>query len=102
MAKIDIDGDGKADFSLSLSNIIMIVGFIVSGAGGYYKLNQKVEEAMKSPPIEVTEKELEYKLINLEKEFDLKLEKLEVQAMENMENLKDLSKELRDNYKRNR
>ena len=36
MPKVDIDGDGKADFSLSLANIVMIVTMIISLVGSYY------------------------------------------------------------------
>ena len=42
MPKVDIDGDGKADFSLSLANIVMIVTMIISLVGSYYTLNSKI------------------------------------------------------------
>ena len=43
MAKIDINGDGKADFSISLSQVIMIVSVIGSIVGSYYTLSAKIE-----------------------------------------------------------
>jgi len=45
MAKIDIDGDGKADFSISLPQIITLVTLIVTMAGSYYNLNSKLNAA---------------------------------------------------------
>ena len=72
MAKIDIDGDGKADFSISLPNIVMIVGGIVSIVSSYYMLDAKIQKAMVSPPQEVSQKDLKY----LKDEEDLKIEKL--------------------------
>lgn len=96
MAKIDIDGDGKADFSISLPNIVMIVGGIVSIVSSYYMLDAKIQKAMVSPPQEVSQKDLKY----LKDEEDLKIEKLEKQIEDNKEMIKSLELELRNNYKR--
>jgi hypothetical protein len=96
MAKIDIDGDGKADFSISLPNIVMIVGGIVSIVSSYYMLDAKIQKAMVSPPQEVSQKDLKY----LKDEEDLKIDKLEKQIEDNKELIKSLELELRNNYKR--
>jgi hypothetical protein len=96
MAKIDIDGDGKADFSISLPNIVMIVGGIVSIVSSYYMLDAKIQKAMVSPPQEVSQKDLKY----LKDEEDLKIDKLEKQIEDNKEMIKSLELELRNNYKR--
>ena len=76
MAKVDIDGDGKADFSLSLANIVMIVTMIVSLVGSYYTLNSKiaileieVEEAKTLPPQKISEKEIDLKFEILQNEI---------------------------------
>tara|TARA_R110000744_G_scaffold96786_1_gene186979 strand:- start:192 stop:452 length:261 start_codon:yes stop_codon:yes gene_type:complete len=76
MAKVDIDGDGKADFSLSLSNIVMIVTMIISVVGSYYTLNSKiaileieVEEAKTLPPQKISEKEIDLKFEILQNEI---------------------------------
>jgi len=45
MAKVDIDGDGKADFSISIPQIITLVTLIVTMAGSYYNLNSKLNAA---------------------------------------------------------
>jgi hypothetical protein len=77
MAKIDIDGDNKADFSLSIANIIMIVTMIVSIVGSYYSLNNKInlmeieiEKAKEMPPQNISEKEIDLKWQMLQKEID--------------------------------
>ena len=76
MAKVDIDGDGKADFSLSLSNIVMIVTMIISIVGSYYTLNNKiaileieVEKAKELPPQKISEKEIDLKFELLQNEI---------------------------------
>lgn len=43
MSKIDINGDGKADFSVSPMNIITIAGVFASIVGSYYTLNARIE-----------------------------------------------------------
>jgi esterase/lipase len=45
MAKIDIDGDGKPDFTISLPQIITIGAMIVSMAGSYYTLSARLNAA---------------------------------------------------------
>jgi hypothetical protein len=76
MAKVDIDGDGKADFSLSLANIVMIGTMLISIVGSYYTLNNKiaileieVEEAKTLPPQKISEKELDLKFEILQNEI---------------------------------
>jgi hypothetical protein len=43
MAKIDLDGDGKADVSISIPQIITIAALFASIVGSYYTLNARVE-----------------------------------------------------------
>lgn len=43
MAKIDINGDGKADLSISPMQIITIAGMFASIVGSYYTLNARIE-----------------------------------------------------------
>jgi len=96
MAKIDLDGDGKADFSISLPNIVMILGGIVSIVSSYFMLNSKIEKAMISPIQEVSQKDLKY----LKDEEDLKIMKLEKDIDDNKGYIKALEIELRTQYKR--
>ena len=41
MSRIDINGDGKADFSISLPQIITIAAMFASIIGSYYTLSNK-------------------------------------------------------------
>ena len=43
MPNIDIDGDGKADFSINISQIITLGALFVSIIGSYYTLSAKIE-----------------------------------------------------------
>jgi hypothetical protein len=43
MSKIDINGDGKADFSISITQIITIAAMFASIIGSYYTLSAKIE-----------------------------------------------------------
>ena len=48
MAKIDINGNGKADFSINIGQVVMLVSLVVSIAGSYYNLNAKIEQVATS------------------------------------------------------
>jgi hypothetical protein len=41
MSKIDLDGDGKADISISLPQIITLLAMFTSIIGSYYTLNNR-------------------------------------------------------------
>lgn len=43
MNKIDINGDGKADFSISITQIITIAAMFASIIGSYYSLSAKID-----------------------------------------------------------
>ena len=43
MSKIDINGDGKADFSVSPMQIISFLAMFASIVGSYYTLSAKIE-----------------------------------------------------------
>ena len=42
-SKIDINGDGKADFSISITQIITIGAMFASIIGSYYSLSAKID-----------------------------------------------------------
>ncbi len=96
MPKVDVDGDGKPDFSITMPNIFMILGGIVSLVSSYYMLDSKIEKAMHEPVQEVVQKDID----GLRVEMDLRLDKLEKQVEDDLERLKDLENELRTHYKR--
>lgn len=105
MPGIDINNDGKADFSINITQIITVVTLIVSMAGSYYSLKGridamevKVEQAMQMPKQEIGTKDMEA----MQREIDLKIDKVSVQASENMEEIKSVAREMRTQYKRNR
>jgi hypothetical protein len=96
MAKVDLDGDGIADFSVSLPNIVMILGGIVSLVSSYFMLDAKIDKAMQLPAQEVSQKDLRY----LKDEEDLKILKLEKDIDDNKGYIKALEIELRTQYRR--
>ena len=77
MSKIDLDGDGKADISISLPQIIMIASLFASVIGSYYTLNNRlnlIEEEVSK--LKYNQKEYTWKnQRDLEEEVkDMKLE----------------------------
>lgn len=43
MAKIDLDGDGRADVSISVPQIVTLLAMFASIVGSYYTLSSKIE-----------------------------------------------------------
>ena len=42
MAKIDVNGDGKADVSISIPQIVTLLAMFASIIGSYYTLNNRI------------------------------------------------------------
>jgi len=62
MAKIDIDGDGKADVSISITQIITIAAMFASIIGSYYTLSAKIDNnAAEVKKLKYNEKEYTWK-----------------------------------------
>jgi hypothetical protein len=62
MSKIDINGDGKADFSISITQIITIAAMFASIIGSYYTLSAKIEtNAADVKKLKYNEKEYTWK-----------------------------------------
>ena len=59
MAKVDINGDGVADFSVSPMQIITIAGLFASIVGSYYTLNAKID-ALEEANSKLKENEQKY------------------------------------------
>ena len=62
---IDIDGDGKSDFSINLKTIGMLVAGIITLVGMWFTLQSDIEEAkeLPAPVIDRTEYDLKDELI---------------------------------------
>lgn len=43
MAKVDWNGDGKADFSINPAQVFTVIAMIFSIAGSYYTLNSRLD-----------------------------------------------------------
>jgi hypothetical protein len=76
MAKIDINGDGKADFSISPTQIITVLTLFASIVGSYYTLNSRVD-AVELQTKKLKENEQKYTWPNQRKTEE------EVRALEN-------------------
>ena len=77
MAKIDLDGDGNADVSISISQIITIAVMFASIIGSYYTLSAKIDtNTAEVKKLKYNEKEYTWKSQRaLEKEVrDMELE----------------------------
>ena len=80
---VDIDGDGIPDVKVTLKEIILVIGGIISLVMTYTTLQAEIEEAKKLPPhedhskIDQQMKFLENKLESIEKQHDRRLDNLE-------------------------
>ena len=81
---VDIDGDGKPDFSLDLKTIGMVIVFISTVIGMWFTLQGDIQEAkeLPLPPIERMEFDMKDELIrqtimDTQKDVEMILDKLE-------------------------
>tara|TARA_R100000995_G_scaffold84660_1_gene64135 strand:+ start:619 stop:942 length:324 start_codon:yes stop_codon:yes gene_type:complete len=80
---IDIDGDGKSDFSLSIKTIGAMIFAIVSLAGVWFSLQADIQEAKELPKPEISKME-----------FDMKDELIRQTIMDTQEDVKEIKKTL--------
>ena len=80
---IDIDGDGKSDFSLSIKTIGAMIFAIVSLAGVWFSLQADIQEAKELPKPEISKME-----------FDMKDELIRQTIMDTQEDVKEIKKVL--------
>ena len=59
---VDVDGDGKADFHLTLKSIGLIIAAIFTLGGMYFKLQNDIEEAKQLPPATIDRKEYDLRM----------------------------------------
>ena len=80
---IDIDGDGKSDFSSSIKTIGAMIFAIVSLAGVWFSLQADIQEAKELPKPEISKME-----------FDMKDELIRQTIMDTQEDVKEIKKTL--------
>jgi hypothetical protein len=97
MSKIDLDGDGKADISISLPQIITIAAMFASIVGSYYTLSAKID-AVEVQAKKLKENEQKYTWPNQRKtEEEVKALEAEMRAF--MKDIEYLRRDI-DNKKR--
>ena len=80
MAKFDINNDGKADFSISVPQIITILAMFASIVGSYYTLNARVD-AVETATKKLKENEQKYTWPNQRKtEEEVRMLEIELKA----------------------
>lgn len=80
MAKFDINNDGKADFSISVPQIITILAMFASIIGSYYTLSARVD-AVETATKKLKENEQKYTWPNQRKtEEDVRMLEIELKA----------------------
>ena len=93
MAKIDIDGDGKADVSISITQIITIAAMFASIIGSYYTLSAKIDtNTAEVKKLKYNEKEYTWKN---QRELEAEVRKITLEMRDFMEDLEYLQKDKR-------
>lgn len=97
MSKIDINGDGKADFSVSPMQIITVLTLFVSIIGSYYTLNARVD-AVELQAKKLKENEQKYTWPN-QRKTEEEVKQLESEMRAFMKDIEYLRRDI-DNKKR--
>ena len=91
MAKIDIDGDGKADVSISITQIITIAAMFASIIGSYYTLSAKIEtNASDVAKLKYNEKEYTWKN---QRQLEAEVRQMEIKLNNFMKDLEYLQRD---------
>ena len=93
MAKIDLDGDGKADVSISISQIITIAVMFASIIGSYYTLSAKIDtNTAEVKKLKYNEKEYTWKN---QRELEKEIREITLEMRDFMKDLEYLQKDKR-------
>jgi len=93
MAKIDLDGDGKADVSISVSQIITIAVMFASIIGSYYTLSAKIDSnTAEVAKLKYNEKEYTWKN---QRELEKEVREITLEMRDFMKDLEYLKKKKR-------
>ena len=91
MAKIDLDGDGKADVSISISQIITIAVMFASIIGSYYTLSAKIDtNTAEVKKLKYNEKEYTWKA---QRELEKEIREISLEMRDFMKDLEYLQKD---------
>jgi hypothetical protein len=91
MSKIDINGDGKADFSISITQIITIAAMFASIIGSYYTLSAKIEtNAADVKKLKYNEKEYTWKN---QRELEAEVREITLEMRDFMKDLEYLQRD---------
>ena len=91
MAKIDIDGDGKADVSLNITQIVTIAAMFASIIGSYYTLSAKIEtNASDVAKLKYNEKEYTWKN---QRQLEAEVRQMEIKLNNFMKDLEYLQRD---------
>lgn len=92
-SKIDINGDGKADFSISPMQIITIAAMFASIVGSYYTLNGRLDAAESEiTKLKYNEKEYTWKA---QRALEVEVRNMELEMKAFMKDLEYLQKDKR-------
>lgn len=93
MAKIDIDGDGKADVSISIPQIVTLLAMFASIVGSYYTLSAKIEtNASDISKLKYNEKEYTWKN---QRQLEAEVREITLEMRDFMKDLEYLQKDKR-------
>ena len=90
MAKIDLDGDGKADVSISITQIITIAAMFASIIGSYYTLSAEINaNTAEVKKLKYNEKEYTWKN---QRELEDQVKAIELEMRDFMKDLEWIQK----------
>jgi hypothetical protein len=92
MPKFDINNDGKADFSVSIPQILTILAMFASIIGSYYTLNARVD-AVETATKKLKENEQKYTWPNQRKSEE-EIRRLEVEFKAFMKDIEYLRRDV--------
>lgn len=93
MAKVDLDGDGKADVSISITQIITIAAMFASIIGSYYTLSNRITIAEEDvSKLKYNQKEYTWKN---QRELEAKIREQEIKLNNFMKDLEYLQRDKR-------
>ena len=84
---IDVDGDGKSDFAISLKTIGELIAGIVTLAGMWFTLQADIAEAKELPKPEISRTE-----------YDLKDELIRSTILDTQDDVEDIKEKLDKNF----